>query len=223
MQNKALIKEIFSSLQGEGPYIGYNQLFIRFAKCNLKCEYCDTDFLSDLKEYSCEELTAEINKYNNFHSVSLTGGEPLLFTDFLLEFLPQIKHKIYLETNATLFENLKKIIEYVDIISADIKLHSSSQNGDLFRVHDKFFEIAKNCGKEIFAKVVFDENIADDEIDKICSLAEKYNLPIVLQPKMESRHATISSNEINDILNKFLNRYSNVRVIAQMHKYLNIR
>ena len=41
---KVKIKEIFTSVQGEGPYVGYKQLFIRFCNCNLKCNYCDTDF-----------------------------------------------------------------------------------------------------------------------------------------------------------------------------------
>ena len=60
----------------------------------------------------------------SFHSVSLTGGEPQLHAEFLKEFLPLIKEetKIYLETNATLPKNLETIKDYIDIISADIKL-----------------------------------------------------------------------------------------------------
>ena len=42
--SNAIIKEIFSSIQGEGPYIGEKQLFIRFCGCNLNCAYCDTNF-----------------------------------------------------------------------------------------------------------------------------------------------------------------------------------
>ena len=42
--SKIKIKEIFESIQGEGPYVGYKQLFIRFCNCNLKCNYCDTEF-----------------------------------------------------------------------------------------------------------------------------------------------------------------------------------
>ena len=64
----ANIKEIFLSIQGEGPYIGYRQVFIRFCGCNLDCQYCDTDFLvSDCKLekvagstckgcYACQEV-----------------------------------------------------------------------------------------------------------------------------------------------------------------------
>ena len=36
------IIEIFSSIQGEGKYVGYRQVFIRFSGCNLHCTYCDT-------------------------------------------------------------------------------------------------------------------------------------------------------------------------------------
>ena len=36
--------EIFSSVQGEGKYVGCRQIFIRSAECNLNCAYCDTNF-----------------------------------------------------------------------------------------------------------------------------------------------------------------------------------
>ncbi|MCL5059022.1 MAG: 7-carboxy-7-deazaguanine synthase QueE, partial [Actinobacteria bacterium] len=39
---KAAVREIFSSVQGEGPYVGTRQIFIRFDGCNLSCRYCDT-------------------------------------------------------------------------------------------------------------------------------------------------------------------------------------
>ena len=39
---KAPVREMFVSVQGEGPYVGYRQLFVRFPKCNLNCIYCDT-------------------------------------------------------------------------------------------------------------------------------------------------------------------------------------
>ena len=76
------VKEIFSSIQGEGPVVGYKQLFIRFCNCNLKCNYCDTEFdKTNSEEFSPQELYKKItSEYNlkTFHSISLTGGEPLL-------------------------------------------------------------------------------------------------------------------------------------------------
>ncbi len=223
MQNKVKIKEIFKSVQGEGPYIGYNQLFIRFSKCNLKCKYCDTDFKSNLIEYSTVELADIVNKSENIHSVSLTGGEPLLDVDFLQEFLPLTNKKIYLETNGTLYQNLEKIINYIDIISMDIKLNSSSKNGDLFDVHKKFIETAKNAKKEIFIKVVFDEKVTDEEIKKTVNCAEKFDIQIILQPKTDGECLKLKKDLIEKVYNKFLLEYKNVRLIPQTHKFLNIK
>ena len=105
---------------------------------------------------------------DSIHSISLTGGEPLIWADFLKEFMPRVKVKYYLETNATIADNLEKIIQNVDIISADIKLPSCSGILDSFERHRKFFETIKNSritcalekefncdNKNIFAKIVF--------------------------------------------------------------------
>ncbi len=223
MQKKVLIKEIFESIQGEGPYIGYNQLFIRFSKCNLHCSYCDTDFSSNLTEYTAEELAFEVNKYKNIHSVSLTGGEPLLEFEFLKDFLPLVNNKIYLETNGTLYAELNQIINLVDIISMDIKLNSASHNGDLFKLHEKFIQTAIESEKEIFAKVVFDENITDKEIEKTVNLAEKYNLQIILQPMMNGNIISANLRDIINVFDKFAVKNKNVRLIPQVHKFLNVR
>ena len=222
MENKTFIKEYFVSLQGEGPYVGCNQLFIRFSNCNLKCDYCDTDFKSNLKEFTVDELTNLINNTNNIHSVSLTGGEPLLDVNFLNEVLAKTNKKIYLETNGTLFENLEKIINLIDIISMDIKLNSTTKMGDLFDKHEKFIEVANKANKELFIKIVFDENITEYEIEKSISLAKKYNTLIVLQPKMDGMKLNLSSNFIQKTYNNFNEKYSNVRLIPQVHKFINV-
>jgi len=223
MNDTVDIKEIFESIQGEGPYIGVNQLFVRFSKCNLYCKYCDTDFISLLKEYSFKKLSDEINKYANIHSVSLTGGEPLLYADFLKKMLPLVKTKIYLETNGTLYKELAKIIDYTDIIAMDIKLPSATGMGDFFTEHEKFIDIAVKHKKEIFVKVVFDEHITQDEIINIINIVPKYNVLVVLQPKMDGEVLKISSDFINKIYYEFVSRYKNVRLIPQVHKFLNVR
>ena len=123
---KTKIKEIFTSIQGEGPYIGYRQLFIRFCGCNLNCSYCDTDFNAEnTKEYSVEELINICKQNLDCHSVSLTGGEPLLNLEFLKEFIPRSPLPVYLETNGTLHENLKEICKLFSLYSIYniIKVH----------------------------------------------------------------------------------------------------
>ncbi|HID19546.1 MAG TPA: 7-carboxy-7-deazaguanine synthase QueE [Methanophagales archaeon] len=47
------ITELFSSFQGEGPYAGRRQIFIRFAGCPFSCFYCDTPSAKDPKPRSC--------------------------------------------------------------------------------------------------------------------------------------------------------------------------
>lgn len=230
MTNKTKIKEIFTSIQGEGPYVGVKQLFIRFCGCNLRCEYCDTneDENEDFLEFSPEELKKHLENFNlkSLHSISLTGGEPLIWANFLLEFIPILKSdfkgKIYLETNSTLKHNLEKVIDLIDIISADIKLPSASGIENSFAVHDEFFKAANKYDKEIFAKIVFDENILDDEISNCLKLAEKYNFPIILQPKTTEDQISFDKDKIFDVFNKFLAHHPNTRVIPQVHKFLGV-
>lgn len=227
MTNKTKIREIFTSIQGEGPYIGYKQLFIRFYGCNLECAFCDTnDSTSEnFTEFTPQELLKNIEDFNlkSIHSISVTGGEPLVWSDFLLDFLPLTSNKIYLETNATLKDELEKIINYVHIISADIKLPSSSGIENSFAVHDEFFKVVRKYNKEVFAKIVFDENILDDEISHCLKLAEKYDLPLILQPKTTEDKILFDGEKILGIFNKFLLKRPDVRVIPQVQKFLQIR
>ena len=221
--SKVRIKEIFESIQGEGPYVGYKQLFVRFCNCNLKCNYCDTEFSSesDFVEYNPCELAEKINRYNNVHSVSLTGGEPLLASEFLKDMMPLVNKKIYLETNATLAEKFLDVKPFIDIVSADIKLESATGIKNSYKFHDKFFE---NCkGVETFAKIVFNNEISDNEITNCCELGKKYNIELILQPEMKGDIMTVSSEFAAEILDKFLAKYDKVRLIPQVHKFLDVR
>ena len=222
---EAKIKEIFESVQGEGPLVGVNQLFIRFCGCNLNCDYCDTDFgTKDAKLYTPQTLVQKIItdfNLNKIHSISLTGGEPLLHTDFINEFaslLPDVK--FYLETNATLTKEFLKIKDKIDIISADIKLQSSTGK-NTFDLHDEFLS---NCsGIYTFAKIVFDKNITDDEINICANMGKKYGIELILQPKMNADKISVHDEFCQNILNRFLLLYPNTRLIPQVHKFLNIR
>ena len=223
----AKINEIFDSIQGEGPYIGYRQLFIRFCGCNLLCDYCDTEFDKG-SVYTVEELANKVKTYDleHIHSISLTGGEPLLQYEFLKEFLPEIKKtetKIYLETNGTLHKALESVLDFVDIVAMDFKIDSSSKIGDLYSKHNEFLQKTTDAKKEVFAKIVFDENIQDFEISESVNLAKKYNIPLILQPKMNGDNIGVSHDKIVEIFNLFTEKYPNTRLIGQVHKFFEIR
>lgn len=106
------VKEIFYSLQGEGFHSGTPVVFIRFSGCNLKCEFCDTDF-SGGQDMTASEIVAEVIKYPTRHVVC-TGGEPTLQLDAPLIGLLKMNHKIiHMESNGV--ENLDWEIDWVTI------------------------------------------------------------------------------------------------------------
>lgn len=216
------VKEIFESIQGEGIFSGDKQAFVRFTKCNLACKYCDTQFSvdRDSRTLSEQELFDILRKFNS-NTIALTGGEPLIEADFIASFLSKYKRylnkKILLETNGTLVYQLKKTIEHLDIISADIKLESATGQENHFDINDKFFEIAKR--KRAYAKVVFDENINDFEVKKVTEIANRHDLLLVLQPKMPM-DANLPLLKVYDT---FYNRYKKVKLLPQIHKFLYLR
>ena len=60
-ENKAIarVSEIFTSIEGEGLFVGKKTLFIRFSGCHLKCRWCDTKYALSLDsgtEYQIDEI-----------------------------------------------------------------------------------------------------------------------------------------------------------------------
>ena len=223
MSNKTFIKEIFSSIQGEGPFIGEMQTFLRFCNCNLSCQYCDTKFKKDKYsiEYSAKDL-AQTLLHDDVSTISLTGGEPLLEINFLKEFLPLIKPQknIYLETNGTLTNELSSIIEFIDVVAADIKLNSATKQENQFEINDEFISVAKQ--KNCFIKIVFNDRITKDEITQTVKIARKHAVPIILQPVMHKNNISITANKLIEIFRFFYSLHPDCRLIPQVHKFLKI-
>jgi len=218
------ITEVFDSVQGEGLYLGEKQLFVRFFGCNLNCSYCDTK-LDWFTEYQPQELLEELKLYRDtYHSISFTGGEPLLQKDFLKEVVKLTRaagFRNYLETNSTLPEALEEIIDYLDIVSMDLKLSSSTGLEQFWDKHRRSLEIASR--KEVFLKAVICQSTEEEDLIEGLNLIKKINKSaiLVLQP-----NSFENDGGLTEKLKKFKDICIKEKVIAciipQIHKIVGI-
>lgn len=220
---KARISEIFRSIQGEGKYLGVPQVFVRFAGCNLDCGWCDTDF-SEKEQLDELEL---INRIKGLmpgcHSISLTGGEPLVQAEFLEIFLSLIKKedvKIFLETNGTLPDHLGKVLKYLDIISMDMKLPSSAGCGDHWNEHRDFLSIAVGCKRDVYVKVVVTAQTEMKDLVKAVELISdvERTVPLIIQPEFSEKD--VLSKICREYLDLAGSKLNDVRIIPQVHKIM---
>jgi len=104
--NSVPVSAIFSSVEGEGIHVGKPTIFVRLSGCNLSCKWCDTDH--SISYYATvEELKDKINELNTktgIERIEFTGGEPLLYMNFLEELLSElpVKYDIAVQTNGTI-------------------------------------------------------------------------------------------------------------------------
>jgi len=182
---KGKINDIFESIQGEGIYLGEEQLFVRFFGCNLECKFCDTQ-IHNFMEYEPQQLLQALEGYKNTcQAISFTGGEPLLQKDFLKEVMSLTKkqgYKNYLETNGILHQELEEVIDLVDIIAMDVKLPSSTGQRGFWQEHRAFLKIASR--KEVFLKAVVCHGTEESDLRQALALIKEINPAaiLVLQP-----------------------------------------
>ncbi len=243
---KADLLEIFSSIQGEGVLVGCRQIFLRFPDCNLNCRYCDTNFLQS-KTCLIESRPGDGNleQFNNpldfttverlvsawiaelpdaHHSISVTGGEPLLHQQLLSVWLPVLRKilPIYLETNGTLPDQLALLIKHLDWISMDIKLHSQTGLRTEWDIHRKFLEIANQT--DCYVKLVVGEETPDLELQLAADLvtAVSKQIPIVLQPVTLTGKIGITTKRLLQMQALIAEIHSEVRVIPQTHRFMGV-
>lgn len=244
---QAGISEIFSSVQGEGKYVGCRQLFIRFIGCNINCPYCDTDEFAHNK-VPCElEMVAgyagdfrlpnplsldDVLPYIKYrlqrphHSISLTGGEPLLHVNAIHELgekLGAFKVPMFLETNGILADNLAKVIDDIDIISMDIKLPSDI-GSSYWREHLAFLQVAAK--KDVYVKIVISKESTVEDFKRAVDIIQSVdkNILLVLQPitPMGGLHKP-APEKMLDWQELAMEKLRDVRVIPQTHKMINLR
>ncbi|MEI7904404.1 MAG: 7-carboxy-7-deazaguanine synthase QueE [Candidatus Firestonebacteria bacterium] len=232
--SKGYISEVFESLQGEGLFIGLPQVFVRLIGCNVFCGYCDTKYalklnftaelgaVKAINPVSVERVIKAITSYKGASSVSITGGEPLLQPEFTAELSSKLKARgfiVHLETNGTLPEALKKVINYVDVVAADIKLPSATGRQGYWKEHRAFLKIA---GKKAFVKIVLTDRTSPGEIVKAIRLAVKCrrDMTVVLQPSPEMNYKN-AVKIFNSVRKKII--LKSMRLLPQLHKIMRIK
>ena len=230
---KAPIIEIFSSFQGEGLLIGERQIFVRFAGCNLNCNYCDTDDSKSERSGTLmtpQEVTEEINRLltPDCKTISFTGGEPSLYPDFISEVSKNFNLNIMLETNGTLPNNID-LIEKLDMVSLDIKLpehFDGDFNQEIFLNEIKSVNLLMAKSINVYCKVVILPSTKiksfKEVVEKLSeNISSKSNLKIIIQPSSPLGEW----KDINSKLFEFsevVGQYFEVSTIPQIHKILDI-
>ncbi len=186
--------EIFRSIQGEGPALGRPRTFVRLSGCNLHCVWCDTAYTwnwvgtpfaheSGKKfEPSAEMIklgaaeTADRIRALPSEGVVITGGEPLLQTDALVEMIDALRehdhqHLVEIETNGSIVPS-DALIDRIDYFVVSPKLAHSGNDAELALKPDALRRYAQLPGA--FLKFVA-KDVRD--IETAAEIADLYGVP----------------------------------------------
>ena len=170
------------SIETLGTVDGPGIRFVVFMQgCPLKCKYChnrDTWDMSAGKSMELDELHDKILNYKDYMGnnggVTITGGEPLLQAEFIIELFKKLKKdRIHtcIDTSGmvNLTDTIKELIELTDLFMVDIKHINSDKCKELVGFDNKkeleFLRYLSDNGKEIWIRQVIIPGITDDEED----------------------------------------------------------
>ncbi len=253
---KAPIVEVFSSFQGEGLYAGSPQVFLRLGGCPLRCAWCDTPASwetspeatarvrvpegtrSESAWVSPEEAKLWIDEVDpsGRMTVSVTGGEPLLWAEFLLGLRPLLgRRRVHLETAGAHPLSLSRVLDACDHVSADLKLPldmgspessgfsaeepSPTTDAQWQRARRAFLESIS--GRDACCKVVVAGGHPADAYSELFEDVSECapELPLFLQPATPVRGAEGPTREEVAELSASAERSGlRVRVLGQLHR-----
>jgi 7-carboxy-7-deazaguanine synthase len=202
------INEIYHSLQGESTWAGWPCVFVRLTFCDLRCNYCDTEYaFYEGNKRSLGEILDAVTAYR-CRLVEITGGEPLLQKSVLplMSMLCDSGYTVLLETSGA--HDISKVDPRVHRIM-DLKTPGSG-------------EVDKNLWSNI------DHLTARDEVKFVMGSREDYDWSRdkVQRYGLPSRcHAVLFSPifgriDPREIVEWILADNLNVRFQLQMHKFI---
>ncbi|MCB9887703.1 MAG: 7-carboxy-7-deazaguanine synthase QueE [Planctomycetes bacterium] len=260
---RAPLIEVFDSFQGEGRFVGARMLFVRVATCPLRCLYCDTPnsyaaparfpvrfgvreaqeanpVPADRAAELVRQVAVALPAPGRPVRVSLTGGEPLVFPEFVKAFGRGVREhgmRLHLETAAIDPDALSKCIDQVDHLSADWKLpetlgpaaspSAALAPGQTFgERHRRCVEIAVRRGATVDVKIVLTPAVTDPSLElaltELAPLREK--IVLVLQPVTPFGAVTrpLTRDDLQRHAAAALRAGFDVRVLPQTHKVLQL-
>jgi organic radical activating enzyme len=166
--NRVQLNEIFTSIEGEGPFFGTKTMFIRLAGCHLGCYWCDTTYalgMNSGKSYLINEVKDLIIKQlqPSTYKINFTGGEPLIQYEAVAElgkFIKQNKGlRTYIESSCFDSSRFAKILPYIDICKIEFKMSDSKavdykNYEDLLYNEGRCLNLAISQSKSTYVKIV---------------------------------------------------------------------
>lgn len=222
----APVYEIFSSWQGEGLFAGRKQIFVRFSGCNLDCSYCDepasVQKAASLTPLSAVEKIKKLSKEEGTRFVSFTGGEPLLYADFIKAVIPGLGpgFSFFLETNGSLPGELKKVISGIGVVSMDMKLPFFCGKA-LWLEHREFLKLAAD---KAYVKIVVSPRAPLEEFERAVKIIAgiSRDIPLFIQPESSGFLKIKRGAPVFGPYKKFYEaaalRLGDVSLLPQLHK-----
>jgi 7-carboxy-7-deazaguanine synthase len=129
--------ELYKSVQGESSFSGLPCIFVRFAGCNLRCAWCDSEYtFSGGKPFTQDEVMSQIEALAPCRLVEFTGGEPMLQTRELLPLMERLLsagYTLMIETSGE--RPLGDVPKAVHKI-VDVKCPGAGSAADSFRLEN---------------------------------------------------------------------------------------
>ncbi len=248
--DSAYLSEIFVSYQGEGALVGQRHLFVRFAGCNIRCNYCDTpaslvrvgrcrvDYPDGRSEIidnpiSATHLTSMVTRFcvsdPSITMIAITGGEPMVQHGFLANWLRAVAlpRPCLLETNATISTGLTEILSRVKVVSADIKFAADTGETNQWQRHDEFLSGCADSGVEVYVKMPVGPATDSHEVRRAARMVAS-RIPrarLFLQPvtDVKSGEWMVSTSELLPLLAAASAELPRSGLRPQIHKLLGIR